>query len=288
MELYQLYRPLTATPFRRGEEYAEFEPCDALKPYIRCFWGSLGPVAHERGEDTASLVIPDTCMDIIFTANFTNNRMECRFCGIDDRAFTSRGDGIRKTIFQFAIRFYPWSAFLFAEESLSGTKNAFLDASRHFPDIVRALKPLLFDFADIRPLLAAAETALLRRLSVRRKNPAFFLAMSGLLKNRGNVGMAELKREAFVSSRQLERLFQEYVGTTPKSLASMVRYQCLWQELLSSRTFHAADAACRYGYSDQAHLCHDFRKYHSMNMSEARSHALKMSEKYKTGASPLL
>lgn len=284
MEFYHLYRPLTATPFRRGANYTEFEPCDALKPYIRCFWGTLGPVVQERGAN-AGIVIPDTCMDIIFTVNFTDNRIESRFCGIDDRTFVAHSVGEEKTISQFAIRFYPWGAFLFADEPMRDTKNAFLDADCHFPGIVRALAPQLFDITDVRLLIQAAETVLLRRLVEHRRNPAFFPAMSALLKGRGNIGMEELKREAFVSSRQLERLFLEYVGTSPKSLASMVRYQCLWQELLYSHSFNAADAACRYGYSDQAHLCHDFRKYHSMNMSEARAHALKMSDIYKTNAS---
>ncbi len=37
-KLYKSYNPITATPFQCTEEYMEFVPCDALKPYIRCFW----------------------------------------------------------------------------------------------------------------------------------------------------------------------------------------------------------------------------------------------------------
>ena len=40
MNLHKIYHPITATPFQCTQDYMEFAPCDALKPYIRCFWGS--------------------------------------------------------------------------------------------------------------------------------------------------------------------------------------------------------------------------------------------------------
>lgn len=42
--------------------------------------------------------------------------------------------------------------------------------------------------------------------------------------------MLDLKQETLIGERQLERLFSEYVGVSPKSLASMVRYQYLWSD----------------------------------------------------------
>ena len=34
MELHQIYQGITATPFKRNRYYKEYEPCDALKPYV--------------------------------------------------------------------------------------------------------------------------------------------------------------------------------------------------------------------------------------------------------------
>ena len=171
MKLHRIYNPITATPFKCTDDYMEFAPCDALKPYIRCFWGSMMPVV--QAENTApepDIVIPDTCMDIIFTADFTNNSVDSSFCGIDERTF--------------------------------------------------------------------------------------------------------ITQRSQISSRQLERLYLEHIGVSPKSLAAMVRYQYLWNGLLSHNYFNIADASYQYGYSDQAHLCHDFRKYHSMSISDARKLAM--------------
>lgn len=86
--------------------------------------------------------------------------------------------------------------------------------------------------------------------------------------------MANLKQEVFIGIRQLERLFLEYVGVSPKNFASMVRYQYVWNDFLYNKNFNIADAVYKYGYSDQAHLCRDFKKYHSMSMSDARKYAM--------------
>ena len=276
MELYKIYNPITAAPFKCTGDYMEFEPCDALKPYIRCFWGSREPVIQDETATTrTNLVTPDTCMDIIFTVDFTNNKIENSFCGIDDRTFkTYYNNAEKKTVFIFAIRFYAWGAALFAEESMRNTKNAFFDADCHFTKIKSELEKHLLDVTDIYTLIPIAEKILMNHLQEKNRNQIVFQTVAEILKNKGNLLMTDLKREILISSRQLERLFLEYIGISPKSLASLVRYQYLWNELINNKNFHMADAVYKYGYSDQAHLCHDFKKYHSMSIAEAKKYAM--------------
>ena len=85
LEFYKIFKPLTANPFRHTVNYMEFEPCAALKPYIRCFWGARKPYSPAiRSVSPQKLVIPDTCMDIIFSVNYTENRIRNIFSGISD------------------------------------------------------------------------------------------------------------------------------------------------------------------------------------------------------------
>ncbi len=275
MELHKIYHPITAAPFKCNENYMEFEPCDALKPYIRCFWGTKKPVCQKKSSlVTTELVIPDTCMDIIFTADFTNNTIKNRFCGIDDRTFLAQNSSKEKKTFSlFAIRFYAWGVPMFAEESMRDTKNSFFDVEFHFSKIKTEIEQRLFDATDIRQLILIAENTLLRHFNDRHKNSIVFQATAKILASKGNLSMTDLKQEVLVSSRQLERLFLEYVGVAPKNFASMARYQYLWNECIYNKRFNITDAAYQYGYSDQSHLCRDFKKYHSMSISEARNYA---------------
>lgn len=66
-DFHLIYRPLIATPLSLNETYDEIAPCVALRPYICCFWGSH--VAYQPGVTglhREKLIIPDTCMDLIF------------------------------------------------------------------------------------------------------------------------------------------------------------------------------------------------------------------------------
>ncbi len=275
MELNTIYRPITATPFRSDNNYTEFEPSDILKPYVRCFWGTRGIVTRRKSSVvTEEIVTPDTCVDIMFTADYTNNKLDSRFHGIDDRSFRYRTDVEDRELSTFAIRFYAWGAAAFAQESMKKTKGAYLDAEYHFSEIKREIERQLFYNADICQLIPTVEKVLLKNLRVRPQNQAVLQAVYEILAKRGNILIGDLKRRTLISERQLERLFDEYIGMSPKSLSAIVRYQCLWNDLIYNKSFNTLDAVYRYGYSDQAHLCHDFKKYHSMSMADAREYAL--------------
>ena len=75
--------------------------------------------------------------------------------------------------------------------------------------------------------------------------------------------------------RQLERLFHEYVGITPKKLGNLIRYQYLWRDIVSEPDFNILNGVHRYGYADQSHLLREFKKYHSMDIQSAKRMALK-------------
>ena len=87
--------------------------------------------------------------------------------------------------------------------------------------------------------------------------------------------ISNLAKESFVSIRQLERLFHEYVGITPKKMSNLIRYQFLWRNILYEPDFNVLSAVHKFGYTDQSHLLREFKRYHSMDIRKARSIALK-------------
>ncbi len=119
------YMPLTAVPFRNNKKYKEVLPRNQeLAKYIRCFWGSEKPYIQGNEADI-SLVIPDTCADILYYIDHTENTVTGGFCGISDVSFrdceeTKPGH----LVSLFAIRFYAWGAYIFAEDSLKGQDSA--------------------------------------------------------------------------------------------------------------------------------------------------------------------
>lgn len=268
MTLAQMYHPITATPFLDDGTYREIAPCPALRPYIRCFWGTSRPLASaaERGP---GLVIPDTCMDIIFDVNYTKNRCGGIFCALDEHSYRTYGAQESDLCASFGIRFYAWSAIAFAERDFRGTKNRHFDAGEFCDSIRRTMEPMLFDLPTLEEKIRAAEGFLCACIRDDRIHGDFLNAVYCMLKTGGKAKISDLCGYAAVSERRLERLFSSHMGITPKAFSSLVRYQLLWQDIVLSGKFDVLDAVEKFGYTDQAHLLNDFRRHHLLNIRDA-------------------
>lgn len=158
---------------------------------------------------------------------------------------------------------------------MRGTCNVFFDVGQHFSKLKKQIEPLLYDVQSMTELILVVEKILIKNLQERHKNRLVFDAMAEIILKKGNLKAGELAKEMHICNRQLERLFQENIGVTPKKMASMVRYQNLWNDILYRQNCKISDLVYQYGYTDQAHLLRDFKRFHSMNLTEAKKHALK-------------
>ena len=271
MQLTDMYRPITAAPFRKNSAHCEIEPCAALKPYIRCFWGTPEPIDGIPSDDErCGLIIPDTCMDIVFRVNYTANCVHSIFCALDERSVILPADEVSSSKSAvFGIRFYAWTAAPFSEDTLSGSKNGRYPADAFFSRLKREIEPILFETETLSEKVCAAEKILLKNLHTERVNPDFMNAVHRIISTGGSAKIGDLTGCTASSEKRLERLFAANAGISPKTLCALIRYQMLWQEIVSGNGFNAADAVEKYGYFDQAHMLNDFRRRHLMNPTEA-------------------
>lgn len=271
MQSAMQYRPLVARPFRRTKSYRELPPPPALAPYICCFWGGVDEPAAEGDDGT---VIPDTCVDLIYHINTSSGSLYGGFSGISDhviRAHHARCEGVLST---FGIRFYAWSAYCFAEDALSGTLNGCLEAGDRFPGLDEQLLRALPHLPTLEARAAFAERLLLERLASRRMQPVLDEAVARILQGCGSLDIARLAREMYISTRQLERIFLASVGASPKRLSGLIRYQMVWQDALRTERLDLPELVVKYGFTDEAHLMHEFKRYHSLDLRTARRVAL--------------
>lgn len=274
--LTKMFHPITGTPFQRDETYMEVPPCDALKPYIRCFWGTEKPVLPRDSAPQCGLVIPDTCMDVIFDVNYTRNTFTSTFCGLDDASAITTGQRTMEKITAFGIRFYAWTAVLFTAGDMGGTKNVRMDAEAFSKTIYQKITPYLFEAHTLQEKKILAEMILLKELNPRKAKADVMNAVFRILETKGREKVDALKMYTGVSNRKLERDFDKMMGISPKKFMDLVRYQLVWQEMVFAPVFDALDAVEKYGYTDQSHLLHDFRKHHIMSPGEALAFAGKI------------
>ncbi|MDE6729024.1 MAG: AraC family transcriptional regulator, partial [Oscillospiraceae bacterium] len=228
ISLTQKYRPVLSAPFGR-EGYREIAPCDAMKPYIRCFW-------TEKRTDKSVLVIPDTCMDIIFKIS-ENGETDDFFCALDERSFYSANGDTEL----FGVRFYAWTAQLFSRRDFSGSGGGAFLTGEYF-DGASELRLLISSAGTAEERAAAAEHWLLARLENICANNDLLNAADLIIESSGRAKIADICSHTAVSPRQIERIFNQTMGISPKCFSGLVRYQMLWREMALSGDFNLLDA----------------------------------------------
>jgi AraC-like DNA-binding protein len=82
------------------------------------------------------------------------------------------------------------------------------------------------------------------------------------IRHRGLVRVADVARQVGVSTRQLERLFNERVGVPPKLFLRILRFQHVLRTLRSGEPATLwVDVALANGFYDQSHFNHDFQAF---------------------------
>lgn len=271
--MHTLIRLLTAQPFFYNEGYREVLPCETLAPYIRCFWGSTGP-RLDQISDHSSLVVPDACMDLIFTANYTMNTFHASFCGINDQPFYTLPKVSNHILSTFAIRFYPWAAACFATDSMCEVKNQFLSGDSFFKPVVSPIIRRMEEGWGLYALIDLAQQLLLANFHTLSNESRFFCTVHTLLAQTGKISIPTLASEQGISTRQLERIFLQNAGIAPKALHTLFRYQKVLEEALFSPVMNIQETVYKYGYTDQSHLLREFKRFHTMTPAESRIFAL--------------
>ena len=268
------YRPITSTPFLKSSNYCEIAPCNALKPYICCFWGTEYPQTASSGT-TDRLVIPDTCMDIIIRVNYSDNKLTASFCTMDENSY--RSDKIKSEAVLSV--FGCWSAVLFSSESFRNTKNKVYFPDNFFHGITAELTEIVLRFDTLHERAREAEKILIRRLDLGRMDFNIMNVLNDIITYQCRMKISEIASKNVLSERRMERIFMENIGVSPKTLSNLIRYQLVWQEIVRGGA-DIFDMVEKYGYTDQAHLLHDFRLRHGMTPTQAFKSA--MSDFYNT------
>lgn len=89
--------------------------------------------------------------------------------------------------------------------------------------------------------------------------------------------ISELSKSFGLSQKRFTDIFQKEVGITPKLFARICRFQQLLTKLNTNEPINWVNLAIEFGYYDQPHLIHDFKKLSNLTPSEY--HSIQLKEK---------
>ena len=156
---------------------------------------------------------------------------------------------------------------------MSNSLNLAIDIEAYFKNFKKELQERISENIDIHKKIEITEQILMKYINKNRENAVVMNAIYKIINTKGRTSIKELCEYSCISNRQLQRLFKENIGTSPKKFEDLVRYQILWTDIVNNRINNMQDAVHEYGFSDQSHLINTFKKYHSLTPINALKYA---------------
>ncbi|ATL46067.1 AraC family transcriptional regulator [Chitinophaga caeni] len=173
------------------------------------------------------------------------------------------------------IRCFPWTVFDLLD--IPSTKKSI----HIFEHPLAKLQDELSMFVEAGNITAAVHL-LTRYFAKARENVAIdsLLSKAGIAMRaaNGNMPVNQVASKAHATVRTLERKFKKSSGYTVKDVSSLMRFEKVRNELWSHPDANIAGLAIDAGYTDQAHLSREFKRFSGTTPAVFAREALKRQE----------
>ena len=158
------------------------------------------------------------------------------------------------------IKFTPGGFRPFLKAPASSLVNRTVPVKRIFGRDVEALEAVLVSTRKEEEKVKAADAF----FRARAPEPDETIELVGklvgrILQERDIKTVNDLVSRTGIGKRSLQRVFNEYIGVSPKWVIRRYRLHELMERLNSGDQLDLSDLALELGYFDQAHLINDFR-----------------------------
>lgn len=237
-----------------------------LKKYIKFFW--------ELRIESMQLnhkLIPQRNINLRFNLSETpqfvcQDGKELRledvyFSGLQDH-FCNSHIKLNGKVDMLGICFFPEGFFPFFRVPVSEFKNQMLGADEVGFKLIKGLAEHLKEASDISARLAILENELVLMLLNGNPTPENFRQIfNALNRSENTIQIAEFCQQNNISVRQLERMYNKYVGVSANTYSTLNRFHTCLNQLLIQDYSKLSDLAFDNGYFDQMHFIKDFKRF---------------------------
>jgi AraC-like DNA-binding protein len=233
-------------------QLARLLPSPDLSFFIECYWivswdlRGQGPYVQET--------LPFPCVHAVFEQDAS------QIVGVDTGKFSRLLEGKGRV---FGIKFKPGAFYPFIKKPVSQFTDGFLSFQLAFkmPDAtLLALEKEILSLTDETAMQEIAERFLREKLPKEDENVRGINRIVDYIHAHREISKVDdLVSELRLNKRSLQRLFNLYVGVSPKWVIRRFRLQEVAEQLSSGEVEDWARMALELGYFDQAHFIKDFK-----------------------------
>ena len=257
--------------------YRELKPDPNLQQDIRCFW----TLEETQADYNAKNITPDPFVELVINCGAPFVRRLTDGSEVEmPRVFlnTLQTKPLRMNalgpVRAICMRLYPWSTGALLDTRLSDANASFIALdNKPWQDIALAVERTFHrqGYTEAITLLQEFVSGIYHRN--RQTISPLRQAGSLLFETDGQIRMRELAAHCYLSSSQLERRFKQLTQVTPKTYARIIRFRSIWERLVRNPDHDIITLAHDFGYTDQAHLTHDFKAFAEQTPTQFAAYA---------------
>jgi len=244
--------------------YSESYPSASLHSVIDRYWS----IEYDGSSDApVEPVLPDGCPEIVFNLADRFQRIPT-YGDVETQSSAIVSGQIRSRLLirptgrvsLFGVRFRPHAAAGFLGVAMSSLTDHIVPLESVVGVFSGELESRIAEAETFEDRVIVVEAALESR---RSKGDAGIAA--GLTKliadSGGRFSVRELVDRSGIGERRMERMFDKYVGVSPKVFSRIVRFRGVVRSIDTADSFGLLDTALSFGYYDQSHMIHEFNEF---------------------------
>ncbi|MGM0881788.1 MAG: DUF6597 domain-containing transcriptional factor [Bacillota bacterium] len=230
-------------------QLTRYVPSEPLRPFIKHYWIVSWDL---DGQDPYFQdVVPNPCVNMVIEAYRSG------IYGVASRKYTKKIEGKGRV---FGVKFQPGGFYPFIQSPLSGLTDQSLTIESVFGAGALAFEQAIASEEDASGMIGHAEVLFLQKLPAQDETIAFINQIINCMNEDREVTRVEQICELFdINKRKLQRLFNQYVGVSPKWVIKLYRLQNAAEAMDTGSHRNWLTLSNELGYYDQSHFIKDFK-----------------------------
>lgn len=244
-------------------------PSEMLRPYIHHFWKM-----RTDGESMSEIILPMGCMKWMFhrknplVVNGTKqNKFIATINGPYDYSIKVES---QEEVEMLTVFFQPHMTKIIMGMPGTEITNLHIDMDDLGDIAFRQLKNELQEAKSDQQIIDIIETFVLRRV-MNNEDEARIAQLGSVfqeIKKRPNVHIDQLADTACLSERQFRRVFEDYVGISPKQLLRIQRFLYAAQAMTWRGDIGYETLLNQFEFTDQSHFIKEFKSFAGITPTE--------------------
>lgn len=236
--------------------HARYLPAADLAPFVEHYW----TVEWDLAEPNVVETLPHPSVHIVLEPGLA------QVTGVATTRFRRLLEGKSRV---FGVKFRPGGFRPFVMLQVSTYSDNTVALSAVVGSVAEALDQQVLRHTDHHAAVGAIEAFLRALHPVPDQTAEFTARITSLIATERRITKVEqITKECGIGMRRLQRLFDEYVGVSPKWVIQRYRLHEAVERIAATNEPLWADMALDLGYADQAHFIRDFKTLVGMPPAE--------------------